>query len=31
MFVGKNPWQSHGFPRARVDLKEIAEDPGPRR
>jgi anaerobic selenocysteine-containing dehydrogenase len=28
VFVGKNPWQSHGFPRARVVLKEIARDPG---
>ena len=27
LFVGKNPWQSHGFPRARVLLKEIANDP----
>jgi len=27
MFVGKNPWQSHGFPRARTTLKEIANDP----
>ena len=27
VFVGKNPWQSHGFPRARVILKEIAKDP----
>ncbi|MGH7788913.1 MAG: molybdopterin-dependent oxidoreductase [Candidatus Binatia bacterium] len=27
MFVGKNPWQSHGFPRARVVLREIAADP----
>lgn len=27
VFVGKNPWQSHGFPRARVLLKEIAKDP----
>jgi anaerobic selenocysteine-containing dehydrogenase len=27
MFVGKNPWQSHGFPRSRVVLKEIAKDP----
>ena len=27
MFVGKNPWHSHGFPRARVVLKEIAKDP----
>lgn len=28
MFVGKNPYQSHGFPRARSVLKEIAKDPG---
>lgn len=27
VFVGKNPWQSHGFPRARVTLKELAKDP----
>ena len=27
LFVGKNPWQSHGFPRARTVLKEIARDP----
>ncbi len=27
VFWGKNPWQSHGFPRARVVLKEIAKDP----
>lgn len=27
VFVGKNPWQSHGFPRARITLKEIAADP----
>jgi anaerobic selenocysteine-containing dehydrogenase len=27
LFVGKNPWQSHGFPRARTTLKEIARDP----
>ena len=27
VFVGKNPWQSHGFPRARVILKAIAADP----
>ena len=27
LFVGKNPWQSHGFPRARTTLKEIANDP----
>ena len=28
VFVGKNPWHSHGFERARVILKEIARDPG---
>jgi anaerobic selenocysteine-containing dehydrogenase len=28
VFVGKNPWQSHGFPRARAILREIAADPG---
>jgi anaerobic selenocysteine-containing dehydrogenase len=27
VFWGKNPWQSHGFPRARVTLKEMARDP----
>jgi anaerobic selenocysteine-containing dehydrogenase len=27
VFVGKNPWHSHGFPRARTTLKEIARDP----
>lgn len=27
LFVGKNPWQSHGIPRARVTLREIARDP----
>jgi formate dehydrogenase len=27
VFVGKNPWQSHGIPRARRTLKEIANDP----
>ncbi len=27
MFIGKNPWQSHGLPRARVVLKAIAKDP----
>ena len=27
LFVGKNPWQSHGFGRARTVLKEIANDP----
>ncbi|MBK9178677.1 MAG: molybdopterin-dependent oxidoreductase [Acidimicrobiales bacterium] len=28
LFVGKNPWQTHGFPHARTTLKEIARDPG---
>ena len=27
LFVGKNPWMSQSFPRARVVLKEIAKDP----
>jgi anaerobic selenocysteine-containing dehydrogenase len=27
IFIGKNPWQSHGFARARVVLKEIKKDP----
>lgn len=27
IFLGKNPWQSHGFPRARPILKELARDP----
>jgi anaerobic selenocysteine-containing dehydrogenase len=27
LFVGKNPWHSHGLPRARAVLKEIASDP----
>jgi anaerobic selenocysteine-containing dehydrogenase len=27
LFVGKNPYQSHGFPRARAVLKEMAKDP----
>ena len=27
VFVGKNPWMSQSFPRARVVLKEIARDP----
>jgi len=27
IFVGKNPWQSHGFPRARVLLKALSTDP----
>jgi anaerobic selenocysteine-containing dehydrogenase len=28
VFIGKNPWMSQSFPRARVVLKEIAKDPG---
>jgi anaerobic selenocysteine-containing dehydrogenase len=27
VFVGKNPWQSHGFARARAILRDIANDP----
>ena len=27
VFLGKNPWHSHGFPRARATLREIARDP----
>jgi anaerobic selenocysteine-containing dehydrogenase len=27
VFVGKNPWHSHGFERARIVLKDIARDP----
>lgn len=27
VFVGKNPWQSHSFPRARPILKQVAGDP----
>ncbi len=27
VFLGKNPWHSHGFPRARKVLREIAKDP----
>ncbi|HKT03344.1 MAG TPA: molybdopterin-dependent oxidoreductase [Rugosimonospora sp.] len=27
VFVGKNPWQSHSFPRARPTLRQIAKDP----
>ena len=30
LFVGKNPWQSHGLPHARTTLKEIANDPSGR-
>ena len=28
VFLGKNPWQSHGIPRARAAIREIAKDPG---
>ena len=27
VFIGKNPWQSHGFARARVALRAIQKDP----
>ncbi len=27
VLIGKNPWFSHGIPRARVTLREIASDP----
>ena len=27
VFVGKNPWMSHGIPRARTTLKAISNDP----
>ncbi|MEZ4290620.1 MAG: hypothetical protein R3E53_08855 [Myxococcota bacterium] len=27
VFLGKNPWFSHGLPRARVTLRELARDP----
>ena len=27
VFIGKNPWHSHGIPHARVTLREIAKDP----
>ncbi|MEO0324406.1 MAG: molybdopterin-dependent oxidoreductase [Myxococcota bacterium] len=27
LFLGKNPWFSHGIPRARVTLKELSADP----
>lgn len=29
LFLGKNPWPSHGVPRARTVLKDIAKDPTP--
>jgi anaerobic selenocysteine-containing dehydrogenase len=28
VFLGKNPWQSHGFARTRVLLREIEKNPG---
>jgi anaerobic selenocysteine-containing dehydrogenase len=27
VFIGKNPWFSHGIPRARVTLREMSRDP----
>ncbi len=27
LLIGKNPWHSHGIPRARVTIREIARDP----
>ncbi|MDA8016268.1 MAG: molybdopterin-dependent oxidoreductase [Thermoanaerobaculia bacterium] len=27
IFLGKNPWQSHSIPRARVTVREIAKNP----
>ncbi len=27
IFLGKNPWQSHGVPRARTVLQQISKDP----
>ena len=27
LFIGKNPWQSHGFARSRVVLRELQKDP----
>src|SRR6185369_8508669 len=27
VFIGKNPWQSHGFARARACLREMEKDP----
>ncbi len=27
VFIGKNPWHSHGFPRARATLRAISADP----
>jgi len=28
IFLGKNPWHSHGLPRARAWLRDISKDPG---
>lgn len=27
LFIGKNPWQSHGFARARATIRDMARDP----
>lgn len=27
VFIGKNPWHSHGFARARIALRELQKDP----
>jgi anaerobic selenocysteine-containing dehydrogenase len=27
VFIGKNPWQSHGFARARASIRDMARDP----
>jgi anaerobic selenocysteine-containing dehydrogenase len=27
LLIGKNPWQSNGFPRARVTLRQLSKDP----
>ena len=27
VFLGKNPWQSHGFHRARAEIRKMAKDP----
>lgn len=27
VFIGKNPWQSHGFPQTRKVMRDIANDP----
>ena len=28
LFIGKNPWHSHGLPRARAWLRDFSKDPG---